>query len=239
MLSRRKSQKNKKGHIIALGDQVWSKLAIFTAVTFLRFHKDYKVLIHCDSKNRDFLSKKIFIRKFNIELCPCISNSKDAMRYQVQFFGNLQGKGDILMDADNWWFAGLPASRTPMIYNVENSIRSKQLIKIAAVFLSENLNIRFSHLGELNMITACLSAWNGSKSRFTDNEMLQMYDFLNESPSFGSKLEIGEKRLIGQIIQSLVLSEMDFESLKQIEFVERKLILNSSFYGATGYRYGK
>ena len=232
------SKSERTSHILAMGNRTYGDMSLFCASTFRMHNSNFQILIHCDLDMFEYLRSKFAVRFGKIKLCQCVEIGTNPYKKQLEFFGNLQGTYDLLMDADIWWKSSLPNVQVPLTYNIESFLRSFELIEIGKS-LSQDFN--FGNSLKMNlMITGCLTSWNGSYTNFETHKMLKFFENMESSSKFRNLTRESEIRLIGQIIMSIVFGELaKFENLVSLEKNFKKTILKSSFYGATGFNYGK
>ena len=234
----KKSDSSKTAHIIVMGNKRYGKMALFCAFTFLKRNRtQYGVKIHCDPYNYNLLSRKWLVKKSDIFLCKCLEDDDDPYRKQLEYFGNIQGTYDVLMDADIWWHSILPVESVPITYNKETSDRSKFLVNLVNHLTLLPLNFRKNNL---IMITGCFTSWNGFSSGLESKKILELFDQLKSESKILAELKPSELRLIGQIVMSLCFNQLEsFKSIIEIEEKSKVPLLSTSFFGATGYFYGQ
>ena len=207
------------------------------ALTLLSRNRNFKVIFHVDLICFSAATQNKFIRflawKKYLSVVQCIDLDADPMRMQLQLFADLQGTKDFLMDADLWWKSRIPETKHPLTFNVERTNHSVVLMSKSSKLLCINVK------PGTNMITGCLTCWETNFSGITTNEALSLFDSLN-SQQGRMQFNYGEWRLFGQVVMSIMFSKLEcFESLTEISIRTGKTYCESSFYGATGYAYGR
>lgn len=225
------------GHVIAMKDTIYVSMGAFMALTLLQRNEDFKAVFHLDSDGFSFASKNRIIRflvwKGLVSIHPCLVGETDPMRVQLRMFADLQGTDDFLMDADLWWKNPIPPLGSPLTFSVETSINSIHLLDKAAMVL------KLKKEQSIQMITGCLTYWNSEFCGVSVDQALSLYDRLMSKENENA-FRIDERRLIGQVVMSIMFNGLEcFETLVDKSSESGRRIADSSFYGATGYTYGR
>ncbi len=234
---RHKESSDKIALVYLMNKKIYFLMALICISSFLYYNKDFKVHVYCDDKLLNLCKLLRYI--FNTDLVQVfatISEKSDPMLEQVKMFTKTTGGNIILMDADIRWTGKLIYDfEKPLVYNFESNENHIKNWKIISSYLKLNQNQIFK------MYTCCIISLGKTNLTYTESEinliLQKMADFnWKEISSFNNPFHIR-----GQFIISYLLSEIGQDpcSVISIQASRGKMFLETSFYGATGYRFGK
>jgi hypothetical protein len=222
--------------IYLMRKRIYFQMALICISSFLYYNKNFKIVVYCDKKLNNLCNSfKYIFRNQNIEIRREILDDSDPMLEQVRMFMRTGNGNTILMDADIRWTGPLVYNFVnPLVYNREENvghIRAWDRIK-------DFLNIR--GINEFQVFTCCLTSLGGHSIQSSHQDLEQILsNFLTfhwqETTDLQERFHIR-----GQLLISHIISELGNipDTIVKIEKELDQKILETSFYGATGYRYG-
>jgi hypothetical protein len=228
--------RDKVAVIYIMRKKIYFQMALICISSFLFFNRDYKVIVYCDS-NLHLLCKTLpyLFRTQEIEVRNEIKANSDPMLEQVRMFSKTASKNTILMDADIRWTGSLGYDFTkPLVYNVESDIGNDEAwTQLKSFLILQNL---YEHL----TFTCCITSLGNNQLKYSASEIDDIIERTLKFDWKATKLLQDRFHIRGQVLISHFISELgvkpDMILAMQKEFGQP--ILETSFYGATGYRYG-
>jgi hypothetical protein len=231
------SKSSKQCHFILLRKKEYVFISKFAIASFLKFNPDYRVIVHCDSLVEIYARKLQYLFPRS-RLSVVVDQPSQGFVYSIKgnFLLRLQGSFDIFLDADTRCNGRLPEIVKPMTLVAEFPYYSNR--KWAAILRECGLeeNIRFF------LLNVSAVSWAGchygvSPEDFADWEKkwfaIDWSNILREDqiPYF--------QRFVEQVFVSNIFQRGPIQTLKDADFVADKGIIESSYFGATGYRFGR
>lgn len=217
--------------------KIYFQMALICISSFLFFNRDYKVVVYCDS-NLYLLCKSLpyLFRNQSVEVKNNITINSDPMLEQVKMFSKTANNNTILMDADIRWTGSLGYDfKKPLVYNIESDLENHETWTQIKSFMNlENVHEHFTY-------TCCITSIGNYQSKYSEGEIEDLIIRILRFDWNATKILQDKFHIRGQILISHIISELgvkpDLILSMQREF--NRPILETSFYGATGYRYGK
>ena len=211
-----------------------SKYAIFS---YARFNPQSKITIHCDLKTYPLVRKKYrFFPKSKMTILKDISDVQYPYISKGLLLLSLQGTKDIFLDVDTRINERIPECLVPTALVAEFKFSqsekfSRILDSIGCVDFAGKylLNVTFVSWGGIHLYIDNKEFLDWS-SRYMN---LPWEDLLSKEaiPYF--------KRFVEQLFFSLIFQAGEWGVLKSQDRVGDKGIIESSYYGASGYRFGR
>lgn len=229
-----KSLPKKTAMILISKNKSYFYMALICLSSFLYYNSDYKIKIFCDQKLSKYTKYfKHFFRKFQIVIDDSIPNNSDPYIEQLKLFFKLREENSILLDADIRWLSKLHYEfNSPLVYNYEFDYKATDFWDL----LSKHLNLK--HVSNFQVLTCCLTSWGGENPDLNEIETDLMIRNLG---TFDWKRynDTDYYRLRGQFIMSYIFCMMNKKPISITEIEKSKgPIMETSFFGATGYRFG-
>lgn len=223
-------------HFLICKDSAYAKISKYAIYSYLRFNPNSHIVIHCDSKTYSIvkwmyrwpLSGAInVIEDIDYEEYPYISKGILILK--------LQGTSDIFLDVDTRINGTLPVCTVPTALVAE--FRIADSAKFSSIFRAMGhpdfqhlylLNVTFVSWGghNLNLDTETFSLWSDKYLNLPWHELMSS----DAIPYF--------KRFVEQTFFSEVFQRGKWGVLKSSDFVGDQGLVESSYYGASGYRFG-
>ena len=233
---RRADVTNKFAIIYVMRKKIYFQMALICISSFLYHNRDFKIIIYCDKRlYRLCNSFKFIFRNQSVEIRKEILSESDPMLEQVRMFMRTGNGNTILMDADIRWTGPLVYDFVkPLVYNYEKNLGHTQ----AWSQIKDYLGIHEIH--NFEVFTCCLTSLG---AHLPKNDKLEIESLLLRMLSFDwqESFELQQRfHIRGQFLISHIISELGIkpESIVSIEKKYSQSILETSYYGATGYRYG-
>ena len=213
------------------------KIAKFAISSFLKFNKDYKIVLHAD-KSLAKSCKRILalFPSSRLELLVDIPSSGYPYEIKGELILKLQGTHDIFLDVDTRTNGPLPQVQSPLTLVAE--FRMKDNVNFKRI-LTELGQEKFENCFLLNVTLVC---WGGIDMKITIEEFKSWSEDYS-SINWEGFLEPDQisyfKRFVEQIFFSIKFQTGNFQVLKQSDFVGDKGLVESSYFGASGYRFGR
>ena len=234
---RRKSFYPQKCHFLVVNNPVYAHLAMYGIASLLYFNREVQVTIHCDSKCYKTLKWKtglLFGHRTTINIIE--SKNSDPMYEKAKLLISLQGTYDYFIDADTRINGLIPDFSKPAVlvreFSLDNHIIWRRI--------SEQLGI---DLQKAEMLNTTFFTWSGKKLALDIQDFEIFYhNYLNIDWNLISRKSSewnDYKRLVEQFFFSIVLSNSNYSTLKDQDSVADKGVIESSYFGASGYRFGR
>ena len=231
-----KPSKTTKTAVILIAKKYsYLQMGLICLSSFLYFNRDFQIEIYCDEKISKIL--RIFLplyRKYTVIVSSTIPNNSDPYIEQLKLFFNLNSLNTILFDADIRWKGRLVYEfKNPLAYNFESNDDAVSFWPILAAHLD------LPCLNDYQVLTCCVTSWGNQSLKMSQSEINKYIKELDTFPWEKDRNFIEFKRLRGQFLMSyfFTLLSSKTDSIVEIEKSNGK-ILETSFFGATGYRYG-
>lgn len=233
---RQTTSTDKVAIIYLMRKRVYFQMALICISSFLYYNRNFKIVVYCDIKLLNLCKILLVIfRKQSIEIRNEIDIDSDPMLEQVKMFARTRDGKTILMDADIRWTGPMVYNFSkPLVYNYEDNsghIQAWNQIK--------NL-LDLEESGEFKVYTCCVSSLGKNSSIYNAQELEHLL-LKTVSIDWNSSSILSDRfHIRGQFLISHIISELGIEvdSIVKMETDLEINILETSFYGATGYRYG-
>jgi hypothetical protein len=226
------------GHLLIVKNADYVRVARICISSFLYFNPNAIIQIHCDQVT--FKKCQAMVRLLKRRKQIRISQDQaDQVEWQHSKLGlilNLSGTCDIYMDADLKWNGSLPVIKSTTFFVREFVLMSKLEYKE----LLEAMNLQELTLN--TMKNTSFFSWNGSlapekiRSQLFElwGYMLQKIEEMSVSDSTKESL----KRVSEQLCLSILVPESESNYLKDADSQFDGTFVESSYFGATGTRFG-
>lgn len=238
------SQKNFKINLLIVKNPKYSELARLCVFSFLHFHPNSKVTLHCDEKTVEFVNRWAKKGKFSKSIS--VQNLKNDLSesWQLQkmkLIFNLSGTSEIFIDADMRWNGPLRLDfeKTTDVYFFVKEYKLDNN-PIFSVMLSNQTFLSYQNSSMFNTSFVCLSGLviNDSEKQHVLNIHRAINLYAKEAD-----LETAEKESIKRISEQLALSlavskwDRQVRALKENDGCKDGAFLESSYFGATGFQF--
>ncbi len=224
-------------HFLVVNKPIYAHLAIYAITSLLYFNRHIKVIIHCDFECSKVLNRKLWILFGKSIFVNVIdTENPDPMFEKAKLLLSLQGTKDIFLDADTRVNGLIPQFSKPAVLVKEFDIEDSPIWQS----IVNELNLGSVHI---QMLNTTFFTWAGfdlgiNLERF--KTFYSVYHNINwekiDSLNFETR---NYRRLVEQFFFSIVLSQNGFFTLKEKDLVADKGIIESSYFGASGYRFGR
>lgn len=233
----RRSYPTNTCHILISKHKVYARIAKYAISSFLYYNKSYGIVLHCDGITLNEC-RKLSIMFGRRRISVILDQPKDSDPYfeQVILFYKLNKTKDMLMDADLRWRGALPEIESAFLYNSE--------FDMSATFPWNRLieSFPWSHISPLFMLTGSVSGWQGFSPPYSEDDVR---GFLRDLNSFDwTLLEMPlpvsfYQRLTGQVVMSFLAQSSQWTTITGAENLSGKIIVESTYFGNSGLRYGR
>lgn len=228
---------DKVAFIYVMSHYVYIHMALICISSFIYHNNNFEVRIYCDKKL--YLPCKLIrllLHRQVITIYPLIESDSDPMLEQVVMFIKTSGSNSILMDADMRWTDTLQYNfQRPLVYNKEENQEHQEMWKLFSSYLN------LEELVEFTMYTCCITSLGEQEISYKQSEIDKILGDIKSFDWTQTSSIAKQKHIRGQFIISYLLSSIRVPPISVIEIQEKqqKKFLETSFYGATGYRFGK
>jgi hypothetical protein len=232
------SQKLFIAHLLVVKNPRYSILARTCIESFLYFHPESLIKVHCDAATYSSLRKAlkpIQLRHRQQISYHAIDNAKSWQENKLRLILSLSGTSEIFMDADLKWNGPIQTSLDKSLTFFVNEGLSKHL-----EYLSHS-NFRVKIPETATMKNTSFFCWGNLKLNLGElNEVMNLYHSIQEfvirsSPNLLQEIE----RLSEQIALSLIpeLFKRHSSFLKNSDSQFDGSIVESSYFGSSGGRF--
>jgi hypothetical protein len=228
-------------HILVVKNPIYVKIAKTAVLSFLYFHPNSKVTLHCDSQTfgatvESFTKCK---RRKSIEVLEDFETQKTWQQSKLKTIYSMTGSHDIFMDADLRWNAPMPSKLHGVTFFVDEFKFSDQSpYRQLEKMLSNELNLKNLHMCNTSFFT-----FSGLFIRIED--WTKVTDFSERLPNYLEKADLGKfdvarlDRLCEQIALSIWSTSWgeELHFLKEIDRINDGSFVESSYFGATESSY--
>lgn len=224
-------------HFLICKDVRYVSISKYAVLSYLRFNPDSTVIVHCDSLTYPLVKKLYrFLPNDLLEVVEDIPNDKYPYISKGLLLLTLQGTKDVFLDVDTRINGKLPASIKPTTLVAEFQFsESVKFSKILKAMKCTDFEAKY-------LLNVTFVSWGGRDLGIRYNNFLDWSDAYMNLPwdSLLAKEAIPYfKRFVEQTFFSLVFQEESWDVLKKSDFVGDKGIVESSYFGASGYRFGR
>ena len=224
-------------HMLVCQRPEYVAIAKFAISSFLYFNPKYKIILHTDEHlNLDARKLNRYFPESRLSIVQDIPNSGYPYELKGKLLLKMQGTHDIFLDVDTRTNGVLPEIMAP-------------LTLVAEFRMKDNINFRrilheleLSYLEDYYLLNVSIVSWGGRDYNISSKEFeewstkymeIQWHKFLDSEqiPYF--------KRFVEQVFLSIKLQASDFQILKEKDYVGDKGLVESSYFGASGYRFGR
>lgn len=233
----RRTTTTKACHMLVCQKQEYVSISKFAISSFLYFNKDYTIILHTDKilKNKcDALAR--FFPNTRLSVLQDIPDEGYPYELKGLLILGLQGTSDLFLDVDTRTNGTLPDIYSPLTlvaeFKMSDNVNFRQILSEMSLEGYENFYL-------LNVSIFC---WAGKHFG------IERQDFINWSQAYmnikwESFLNSDQipyfKRFVEQVFFSLQLQKGEIQLLKENDHVGDKGIVECSYFGASGYRFGR
>ena len=221
-------------NILIVKNPAYIKIAKICINSFLHFHPNAKVKIHCDEKT--FFKAKSTFRSKKLEVLRDCINEDPWQLSKLKLFLKLSGTREILMDADLKWNGPLPELSSVTYFVREFTFKDNKVYVELFEKLGWQQYINYS-MKNTSFVTL-------NEVRFSEDKIHQQNSMIKlfEKQVNESELKDREKKDLIRISEQVILSlEFDDINCKFLKVSDRQFdgsLVESSYFGATGTRFG-
>ncbi len=226
-------------HLLVVKNPTYSQIAQVCVESFLFYHSKAKIIIHSDPITENSLRKamKRVDRKNKVSIVVDQDLSLTWQQQKINLIVMMSGSEDIFIDADLIW-NGLMPKREGICFFVEEFIfadNSLYNVVLTQLKLTEQL--------ENSMKNTSFFSWGGKK--FKPSKRDEILEFIGGFEKQLALLNLPEtkRQEVSRIVEQLGLSIMfDREEcvfLKESDAQFDGSFVESSYFGATGTKFGK
>lgn len=228
-----------KIHLLVVKQPIYAKLARTCVESFLYFHPNTQVIIHCDqvtlnSLKRAFRILKLLRRRvISLQLLP---NNDVWQMNKLKIILDISGTQEIFMDCDLRWNGLMSNEKDGVLCYF---VKEKYLTLYEG--MAEALTSNLQDYLRTSMKNTSYFTWSGANLDHQHKlAVIEMYNqimnlqILKNSPEFESI-----KRISEQIVLSIMPEQysLPFKFLKNSDRQFDGTICESSYYGASGGRF--
>ena len=224
-------------HFLICKDLKYISISKFAIISFIRFHPDYHIKIHCDEltyasvlnlwKCFPWLEIEVEI-DIEKHLTPYVSKGILLLK--------LQGSSDSFLDVDTRVNSRIPQFDVPTALVAEHKFSEKE--EYESIFRELGIHAKLG----LQMLNVSFVSWGGKNLYLSEKDFLDWSDRYINLPweSLVNKEQIKHyQRFVEQIFFSLQFQTSNWRTLKDEDRVSDKGIVESTYFGATGHRFGR
>jgi len=228
-----------RAHLLVVKNPSYSYIAQVCIESFFYFHPNAKVVVHGDQRTEKSLRKalRIIMIRRDLEIIIDQNSSLTWQEQKVNLILQLSGTDDIFIDADLKWNGSMP-NRKGVCFFVEEFIFADNSL-YQEVLPQLDLNVQLNN----SMKNTSFFSWGGEKCTPTNSNRL--LEFISGFEKQITLLNLSEtkKREVSRIVEQLGLSMMfnreDCVFLKESDAQFDGSFVESSYFGATGTKFGK
>lgn len=235
---RKKKVIESKCHFLIVKEPIYAKLSMYSISSLLYFNPQFQIIIHCDRKCKKAVlwrCRLLLGSRCKIKLVD--ESVTDPMWNKALLILKLQGTNDFFVDADTRFNGKLP-----------------QFTQITTLVKEFNMNTRplwvdiCHELGvaaeKIEMLNTSLFSWSGHTlalnnkhfEKFYKNFLSLPWERISQNYSIEPKSIL---RLVEQVFLSIELSNRITIAVKNFDTVADKGLIESTYFGASGYRFGR
>jgi hypothetical protein len=225
-------------HFLVIQNPIYGQLFLYAVASLLFHNPDFEVKLHCDSKcyKRIYMKSQILFGSKVSFVMTDLRNS-NPMFEKAKLLISLQGSSDFFIDADTRINGPLPILSQVSVLVKEFSLAEHSIWKDICNFMEIEPS-------ELSMLNTTFYTWGGKSQGIKLQEFSSFYmGFLNlnwKALSINNNFDPTKyTRLVEQFFFSYILSNEKVNALKSIDKVADKGVIESSYFGASGYRFGR
>ena len=227
-------------HVLVIKNDEYCKVAKTCIESFLHFHPNCKVVVHCDKftfLKTESLLKRVS-RKRKIEIRP-ISEIKDELWQitKLELILSMNGSDDVFMDADLRWNGPLDKLRFFTYFVREFDMEKKSPFRELIKYGFEDI-FPDTYMKNVSFITFAGQSLPTDAS-LNLRDKCKEYLKLVESNIVGTLDVSNMARMVEQVILSLFIPKYlsEFEYLKDADQIMDGRFVESSYFGATGAKF--
>ncbi len=224
-------------HMLVCKRREYVAISKFAIASFLRFNSNYKILLHSDREqlqNAKKLSVLFPGSRFNV--IHDIPDSGYPYELKGQLLLSLQGTHDIYLDVDTRTNGSLPNISAPLTLVAE--FKMKDNINFSRILRELDL----SHFENCYLLNVSIVSWAGHDFGISGDEFsvwCRKYMQIDWNSFLSSEQIPYFKRFVEQVFMSIKMQERGFQVLKEKDRVGDKGLIECSYFGASGYRFGR
>lgn len=228
-------------HLLVVGKVIYAQLAKTAVMSFLYYHPNSRIVIHCDQITEGPL-KQVFSRYLSKKSIKILSDCNLNTTWQenkLKVIFSMNGTKDFFMDADLRWNGPITNHLSGLIFFVrEFAFEDRSPFRQIGQLIESKLGLK-----NLQMYNTSFFSFGGLSVSKIDLE--SAYELASDSSVFYKSANIGRDDMIfiGRLSEQIALSVWSHKWSKQILFLKDKdaifdqSFVESSYYGATGNQF--
>lgn len=227
------------GHVLVVKDSKYAQVAQICIASFLHFHPNARITIHCDTHTFKSMRKKskFGIHNQSVKVMNDQPKNKTWQELKIELALGMQNTDQFLMDADLKWNGSLGILDGITFFVREFTFKENDLYRqlFADMDMSSQLNN--------SMKNTSFFSWNGRI--YGDGAAEQFSTLRKKICSSASQLEITSEekasvfRISEQLAISLLIKDEEAKYIKARDVQFDGEFVESSYFGATGTRFGR
>jgi len=221
-------------NILIVKNDNYVKVAKICIDSFLYFHPNAIIKIHCDEKI--YPKAKTALKNKSVEIISDCASDEPWQLLKLKLFLKLSGTTEILMDADLKWNGPLPKLETITYFVREFTFKDNEL------YVELFNGAGWQKYLQYSMKNTSLVTLNGYK--FTNDAVsnliskIELLETTIKKSNFSVEQKKDLSRIAEQVVLSLVFDDNHCTYLKESDFQFDGSLVESSYFGATGTRFG-
>lgn len=227
------------GHVVVVKNPKYAEVAQICIASFLHFHPNARITVHCDSTTMQVMKKKskFGLHGNQVKVINDLTFNETWQDLKLGLISNLQGTNEFLMDADLKWngpiekFAGITFFVREFMFH-EDKLYLELFRDLGIVSQLDN-----------SMKNTSFFSWQGKAlSEGNVSELMELRKRICDS---AGKLGVDSEqknsiiRISEQLALSLLIQDSDASFLKAKDAQFDGRYVESSYFGATGTRFSK
>lgn len=238
LFTRKSTSGDTQCHFLVVKDKKYAKLSTYAIASLMYFNRDVSVIVHTDDIcYRSMNWRRIMVFGGKIRIVKVLSPSQDPMYEKALLLLSLQGTHDFFLDADTRINGQIEVCSHPTVLVKEFFLEDRTDWRVILSFIVKKK-------GRFQMLNTSFFSWGGTNAHIELSNFKKFYeDYL--SVDFQSILDLNSlqvksyTRLVEQIFFSITLTRFHIEAIKQSDRVVDHGVIESTYYGASGYRFGR
>jgi hypothetical protein len=226
------------GHLLIVKNSKYVPVARVCIASFLHFNPNAVIQIHCDSttysKTKSMV--RLLSKRNQIQVRLDQTDHELWQLSKLKIIREISGTTQFYMDADLKWNGPLPLLKSTTFFVREFLLKSKP----EYLQLLQKMNLR--DLDQLSMKNTSFFSWCGHEA--PEKVILQLFELWEtmmntiEEVNESEETKISLKRISEQLCLSILVLDEESNYLKDSDAQFDGTFVESSYFGATGTRFG-
>lgn len=225
-------------HLLIVKNNDYVRVARICVSSFLHFNPKSRIYIHCDqatyAKTKSMVRNLTRKKQVHVQLDQ--SDYDEWQLSKLKLILKLSGSRDFYMDADLKWNGPLPQFSSTAFFVREFTFSSKLEYEI----LLNEMNL--GDQGVNTMKNTSFFCWNGNlASKDFTSQLFKIWNLMLETIShipISENERTSLRRISEQLSLSILIPDGEASYIKDKDAQFDKAFVESSYYGATGTRFG-